>query len=156
MASSTRSHAERITGGIGAYLAAKGIATWDDFGDGDAYDVDSSWPVFLGPDMPASPDACIVLTATMRSYVRADVYQGVQIRVRGSIDGPQNEVGFKLQEIHDALYPNGFPLAHATLGDVRVGAVLPSGDELPLDPDGQRRRGQIKNVRVRARRPRPE
>lgn len=157
MASSTRSHAERIAGGLAAFLAAAGVVQWDDF-DEDPYDPldPPEWPTFLGPEMPATPDRCVVLTPTTRSYVRADVMQGVQIRVRGSVDGVSAEVLDKLQEIHDVIYPNGFPLSNATLGDVRVGAVLPAGDELPLDPDAGRRRGIIKNVRVRARRPRPE
>lgn len=156
MASSTRSHAEEIAGGLAAFLRDAGVLAWDDFEDGTPYESDTEWPTFLGPRMPSSPDAIVAITPTTRSYVRADVIQGIQIRVRGSVDADLNEVTLKGQEIHDVLYPNGFPLAHATLGTVRVGAVIPSGDELPLDADDARRRGYIMNVRVRARRPRPE
>lgn len=155
MPSSTRSYKRQIVGGVAVYLADNGLADWDDFGTGAAYDENSEWPVILGPDMPPLPHKLIVLTPGPQSFLRADVLTTVQIRLRGAQDATADEVEEEAQAIHDLFYPNGFPLAHVLLGTVRVGAVFP-GDMLPLDPDSQRRHGHIQSIRVRSRRPHAE
>lgn len=154
MASSGRSFTRLLVGGLAQYLAEHDVAEWDDFGSGTAYTSASEWPVFLGPDMPSTPDPIVVLTPGVTSYLRADIMQNVQIRVRGTAGVDEDEVADRAQRIMDVLYPNGFPLVHAQFGEIRVGAVLP-GDRLPLSRDENRRHGIVQNVRIRARRPRP-
>lgn len=155
------SFAHEIAGGTAAYLAGLGLVAWDDFGEGTAYTADSEWPTFLGPDMPPTPDSVVVITPTSQTKIRGDVLQGLQIRLRGpatSADEAHPDpriVADKAQAIEDALYPNGFPLVHVTLGAVRVGAVL-FGNATPFSPDGRGRHGHVMNFTVRARRPRPQ
>lgn len=155
MPSDTRSYPRRVVGGLATYLAAQGAASWDEFGQGTAYTTDTAWPIYIGPDMPTSPDRLIVLTPGVQAHRGADILSSVQIRLRGLPDDENgshgDEVADKAQQIHDILYPNGFPLVHVAMGDIRVGAVFP-GDALPLDPDGSRRHGSIQNFRLRTRR----
>jgi len=155
---STLSYPLQIVDGIAKYLEEHGIASWDEFGEGEPYTGETEWPIYLGPDMPVSPNRVIVITPGVQSFMRADVMTSVQIRLRGTPSTPQDphrdEVSSKMQEIHDLFYPNGFPLAHVTMGNIRVGAVFP-GDAQPLDPDGSRRHGALQNFRLRTRRPRP-
>src|SRR5690606_16101353 len=144
-----------IAEGIAAYLAAAGIVAWDERGAGEEYTLATEWPTYSGPDMPASPHRPGVLTPVTATRSRADVDTMIQIRLRGAQDDDVDEVAEKAQQIADVFYPNGFPLVHATLGRVRVGAVLPVS-ETTLPRDGQRRHGHSLNFRVRSRRPRPE
>ena len=163
MASSTPNYGDRVASGVAAYLASLDILDWDERGEGTPYaDAGGNlaegieWPTYIGPDMPATPDQIIVITPTVQSYMRADIVTGIQIRIRGARGALASVVADKGQAIFDALYPNGFPLVHVTMGTVRVGAVLP-GDALPpLARDGERRHGFIQNFRLRTRRPRPE
>lgn len=152
MPSSALSYKRLLSGGAGAYLAGLGLATWDQFGTGAAYTAASPWPVYLGPNMPSSPDRIIVITPGVQSFVRADVETTIQIRLRGAVDDTADDVENQAQAIHDAFYPNGFPLGHVSFGGVLIGAVIP-GDTLPLDPDANRRHGSIQNFRIRGRRP---
>lgn len=158
---STPSYAYTLVGGFAAFLAENGAGVWDDFGNGTPYTTGSAWPIYLGPDMPVSPSRLIVLTPGVQTRIRADVIQNMQIRLRGNAADPDqlgaalDDVLGKTQEILDLVYPNGFPRAHVQLGPVRVGAIIP-GDILPLASDGNRRPGATLNIRIRARRPRPE
>lgn len=152
---STPSYKQTVTAGVATYLAENGLASWDDFGNGTPYTSSTEWPIFLGPNMPATPNRLICLTPGVQSFVRADVTTSIQIRLRGSMGATSDEVEAKAQAIHDLFYPNGFPLAHVTLGTIRAGAVLP-GDMLPVERDSNRRHGHIQSIRVRSRRPRPE
>lgn len=159
MPSTTLSHARLVVGGVAQYLADRGLAAWDDYGNGEPYDADTTWPVFIGPDVPTSPHRLIVLTFAGQTFDRADIETRVQVRLRslpdnGATEDPVDELYRQAQAIHDTFYPNGFPLVHARLGAVRVGKVTP-GDTLPLDPDAARRSGIIQNFRIRSRRPRP-
>lgn len=150
MASSTRSYTRLLVGGLAEYLAAVGLGSWDDFGEGVPNTGSSEWPIYLGPDVPATPDRLIVLTPGTRSFLRADIVTNIQIRLRGSVGASADEVQDHAERIHQALYPNGFPLAHVTMGELRIGAVFP-GDTLPLDRDKNRRHGHIQSFRFRGR-----
>lgn len=144
-------YSRTLAGGIAEYLDDNGLATWDYFGAID-YTTADVWPVFIGPDMPASPDRLICVTPGVVTRIRADIIVNIQIRLRGTVDGDVSEIGNQAQAIADLFYPNGFPLVHVALGPVRVGAVLP-GDTLPIARDESRRHGHVQNFRIRARRP---
>lgn len=163
MLPSGKSHAHLLTAGVAEFLAARGLASWDQWGEGTPYTAETTWPVFIGPEMPTSPDRCIILTPGVRTLVRANVDQAIQIRLRGlpyvagNPDSHLTALEYHAQQIADAFYPNGFPLVHADLGGIRVGIVRPGmTSDLPLSQDGNRRHGHIQNIRIRVRRPRPE
>jgi hypothetical protein len=151
----------QLLGGIAGFLNDHELGSWDDFG-ATPYTEDTVRPIFIGPDMPTYPDECITLTPGVRSYMRADILTGVQIRLRGKkVDGTagndavSTDVSDWAQQVMDVFYPNGFPLTATQFGSVRVGAVIP-GDALPLSRDANGRFGYIQNFGFRGRRPRPE
>lgn len=149
----TDSFDQRIAEGMAWYMADHGIANWDRNG-GDAYVDDTPWPTYLGPEMPSTPNRCIVVTPGAQSFVKANVLIGVQIRVRGEVrdkGGSIDQTQQKMQAIHDLFYPNGWPLSNAMLGNVRVGAVIP-GSRMPLSPDERGRHGALEEFGIRARR----
>jgi hypothetical protein len=145
---------------MAVYLSDLDLVSWNDY-DATPYTDDDEWPTVIGPDGPPTPDQLVVITATTTApRIRARVMQGVQIRLRGPGSTQDSEpdpeiVAAKGQAIADALYPNGFPLVHVLLGDVRVGAVL-SGSTMLLEPDTRGRHGLIMNFTVRAQRPHGE
>lgn len=144
-----------LLGGMATFLAEQGLVEWDQYGEGAPYTLASMWPVYPGPDMPSTPDRVVVITPGVTSFIRADIMQTFQIRLRGSKGSPASEVHNQMQAIHDVFYPNGMPLSHVALGPVRVGAVFPA-DRLPLSADESRRHGVLQNFRIRARRPGPQ
>jgi hypothetical protein len=148
-----------LAGGVAAYLAEHDVVSWDDFGAGTAYDSSTPWPTFIGPRMPTGPDALVVVTSTVQARIRADVLQGFQIRLRGDALSEDSEPDpEQINALHDAilavLYPNGYPLVHATLGNVRVGIVRYLGSMI-AETDAAGRLGIMLNFQARARRPRP-
>lgn len=152
MLSSTPSFEFRLAWGLASYLAEHNLLDWDDNEQGEPYTAETECPTYIGPEMPAGPDRIAVITPGTQTFVRATVTTMMQVRLRGAADEPADVVAGHAQAIRDALYPNGFPLAHVSLGDVRVGAVIPSGSTLPIEADSARRAGYIMNFAIRARR----
>lgn len=138
--------------GVARYLADRDVLSWDQFGEGTEYTDATAWPTYLGPDVPASPDRLVVITPTAMSTIRATRLVTLQIRLRGAAGGQLSEVADRAQLIEDTFHPNGFPLAHKLMGNIRVGAVLP-GAPLPMPRDGNRRHEHIQSFTFRARRP---
>lgn len=144
-----------VVRGLAEALADAGVLDWDGGPDQTTpYDGSESWPTFQGPEMRQTPNRQIAITRGVMSFIRADVITQVQFRVRGSQDGSPDEVGSKMQDILDYLYPNGFPRVHFQAGNIRIGISRPM-DQLPLDPDSMRRRAMVQNFIIRTRRPRP-
>lgn len=137
--------------GFAEWIAAETAATWNGTGQ---YTSATVWPVYRGPDMPPSPDQCIVVTPTVVSSRRADIEQGVQVRLRGVAFASPVAVRDMAQEIHDLAYPNGFPAVHLDMGALRVGAIMP-GPRAPIVRDERGRYGWISDYVVRWRKPRP-
>lgn len=142
------SYRQQLAEGVLEFLAGKDLATWEPEQN---YAADVEWPSFTGPDMPAAPDRILVATVGSQTFERADVVSMLQLRFRGTPDADLDEIGAHGQAVRDVLYPRGFPLSHALLGTVRVGAVYPV-NEAALDPDRSRRYGLVQNYRIRSRR----
>lgn len=153
----SESFAREIAVGFLTYLGEQDLIDFTALED--PFDGTEPWPGVLGPVLPPSPDQIVVVTPGPQSLLRADVMQGIQIRLRGARSTTEAEadprvVQDRAQGIVDALYPNGFPLVHVSMGTVRIGAVL-NPQMLPVDPDPSGRSGIIINVTARLRRPRP-
>lgn len=141
----------RILAGFAEWLRGHGVADWDRDG-GPAYTAATEWPQYIGPAVPPTPHALLVLTAGVRSQVRGTVEQSVQIRGRGIPDGPASIIDDKLQQILALCSPNGFPRTAVTLGSIRVGLIR-AGDLAPLGTDPARRHEAVLNVTIRYRQP---
>jgi len=142
---------DRVVDGFAEWIAAETAATWNPTGQ---YTSATVWPVYRGPDMPPSPDQCIVVTPTVIASRRADIEQGLQVRLRGAAFAAPQTVRDMAQEIHDLAYPNGFPAVHLDMGGLRVGAIMP-GPRAPIVRDERGRYGWISDYVVRWRKPRP-
>lgn len=148
-----------VVSGLATYLAGLGLASWDEWGDGERYTRASRYPTYAGPSVPSSPDELLVITPGSRSRQGATTGITAQLRLRGLPDdgqaaGQLSAVQNHAQDIIDALYPGGRPLVPpgGLLGPLRnVGRVSPEGDTLPIARDGARRWGYILNVRLRLR-----
>lgn len=141
-----------IARGLAAWLAGADIIAWAPVTG--AYDGTTEWPTYIGPRMPLTPDEVVVITPTTADYVRGDVMQGIQVRLRGAADARDDAVRARAQSILDMCLPNGFPRTAVLLGDTRVGGIFP-GPNTNLGDDAQRRPEVVQNYRIRFRRPRP-
>lgn len=144
--------ADLIVSGFANFLQANDVASWD--GSMPAYTVDTPWPIFRGPDVPATPHQLIVLTPTTVARRASTIVQGLQVRLRGAEGENAYNVRARAQMIDDLCNPNGFPAAHLQMGAIRVGAILP-GDQTPIDADGRGRHGWVLNYAIRYRKTRP-
>jgi hypothetical protein len=142
---------DRVVDGFAAWIAAATDASWSAAG---AYTSATVWPIFRGPDMPPSPDQCIVITPTVVGQRRATIDQAIQVRIRGVAYSSPAAVRDMAQDIHDLAYPNGFPAVHLDMGGLRVGAIMP-GPRAPIVRDERGRYGWISDYVVRWRKPRP-
>jgi len=130
-------------------LAAHIAGTGHDL-DGEWADPLPAWPLF--PRVEPTPAQLIGVVVGQPAYERADIDTLVQIRVRGAIDGLEETVLEKGQEIFDLYYPRGFPRVHFALpGGPRIGAVIPVSRGR-LGADSQRRYEVSYNFRFRGRR----
>lgn len=145
------SYREQVGYGFAAFLASKGVLSWDaDY----AYTPDDEWPTYVQSDAPKTPDRLVHIAVGPQTFIRADVVTSIQVRVRGGQDDTESVASDKMQQIQDILYPNGFPLVHTLMGGVRVGIARPGG-LLPLTADQSRRFAVVINYMLRTRRPRP-
>lgn len=137
-----------VVHGFAAWIAGASAATWDNAGAGPAYTASTVYPIFVGPDMPASPDRCIVLTPTIVGQRMARIEQGLQVRVRGAAFAAPADVHDMAQAIHDLAWPNGFPASGVDFGVIGRVVVL-SGPRGPIDRDDRGRYGWVSNYVVR-------
>ena len=141
----------RVLTGFATWLRQHGVASWDRDG-GQPYTTETEWPQYIGPDVPPTPHALIVITAGVRSQQGGTITQGAQIRVRGSQDGPASIADDKMQQILELCSPNGFPRTAVALGTIRVGMIR-AGDLVPLGTDAARRHEAVLNLSIRYRQP---
>lgn len=150
----TPSDSDVVADGLAAWLA-NGIGPVEFDGlPGVTYDADTEWPIFIGPDVPPTPDRLIVITPLSAPRVRGTVEQDVQIRLRGTGWDDAWQVRACAQAIVDYCTPNGFPRVHVNMGAVRVGMVKVE-TQTPIPVDGQKRPGYTLNLRIRYRKPLP-
>lgn len=143
-----------VAHGFAAWVAGGTIATWDNAGAGPAYTAATVYPIFIGPDMPPTPDRVIVLTPTAVAQRMARIDQGLQVRVRGVAYADPADVQDMAQAIHDLAYPNGFPAVGVDFGTIgRVGVLTGARGPIVRDDDG--RYGWVSNYVVRWRKVAP-
>lgn len=143
-----------VVHGFAAWIAAGTIASWDNDGAGPFYTTSTVYPIFVGPDMPATPDRCIVLNPTIVTQRMARIDQGLQVRVRGTARAPAADVRDMAQQIQDLAYPNGFPAVGVDFGVIGRVAVLSSARG-PIDRDEAGRHGWVANYVIRWRKVAP-
>lgn len=141
-----------IARAFAAWVAAGTAASWD--GTGPAYTAATVYPIFLGPDMPATPDRLIVVTPTTVMQRMARIDQGLQVRVRGVEYGEPDDVHDMAQAIIDLANPNGFPTT-ADLGAPIGRAVILTGPRSSIARDDGHRHGFVANFVVRYRKVAP-
>lgn len=138
-----------IVRGFAAWIAAATAASWDGAGAGTPYTAATVYPIFVGPDMPATPDRIIVLTPTVPVQRMARIDQGLQVRVRGAAFADPDDVHDMAQAIQDLAYPNGFPAVGVDFGDPVGRVAVLSGARGPIDRDDRGRHGFVANYVIR-------
>lgn len=145
-----------IARAFAAWVAAGTAATWDNAGAGPAYTAATNYPIFIGPDMPPTPDRIIVVTPTTIAQRMARIDQGLQVRVRGAAKlGDPDDVHTMAQALQDLAYPNGFPAVGVDFGAPigRVSVLSAARGPIPRDDGG--RFGFVANYVIRWRKVAP-
>jgi hypothetical protein len=150
----TPSDGDVVAAGFAAWIA-NGIDPIEFDGLPDVeYTTATEWPIYVGPDIPPSPDQVIVITPADAIRVRGTILQSLQIRLRGLAREDAWQVRACAQAIIDYCTPNGFPRGHVNMGAFRAGTVM-IRSRMPIPVDGQKRPGMTVNLDIRYRKPLP-